>query len=119
MTKREAIANHRKMWRWIADETEKQKDFICKHNYFDEMGIRYPERPSRDCYCCEYAASCKDCPIDWLSDCDRYMCCDKSVNNDNAGLFREWERCFLYGDWREAAALARQIAELPERKMPV
>ena len=30
MTREEAIENHRKMWNWIADETEKRKRKVKK-----------------------------------------------------------------------------------------
>ena len=30
MTKKEAVENHRKMWRWIAEETVKRKSKVFK-----------------------------------------------------------------------------------------
>ena len=33
MTKQEAIAAHRKMWRWIADETERRKYAVKKSEH--------------------------------------------------------------------------------------
>ena len=54
MTREEAIANHRKMWRWIADETERRECAVKKTDYFDAMGIHEEDRPLSNCYCCEY-----------------------------------------------------------------
>ena len=39
LTKSEAIANHRKMWNWIADETMKRKCKVEKWDYFKAHGI--------------------------------------------------------------------------------
>ena len=33
MTKQEAIENHRKMWEWIAEETQKQRRCVSKAEY--------------------------------------------------------------------------------------
>ena len=100
LTKTEAIENHRKMWRWLAEETEKRERKVEKKKYFEEHGIE--DTPANMCYCCEYArrslSECGHCPIDW----PRGGC-----------------SCWLYSlwcgatDYHEAAELARQIAELP------
>ena len=109
MTREEAIANHRKMWRWIADETERRKCEVDKSAYFNAMGITGKDIPWAQCYCCEYVNDkCKDtydcalCPIEWPGG----SCCQ-------GGLSYQW--LHAYGNWRESAALARRIAELPER----
>ena len=107
MTREEAIAAHRKMWRWIADETERRERAVHKYDYFDATGIPEDERPFRYCYCCNYAISCALCPIEWPTG----QCID-------GGLYSQWqqETEFSNGDWAKAAALARQIAELPEKE---
>ena len=114
LTRKQAIAEHRKMWNWIADETKKRGYKISKKEYlYEKRG--FSETLFSDCFCCEYAifASqreekpiCSACPIDWkINDYGaRKFCCDS-----------------LYNDWRiatdptNAAQLARQIANLPER----
>ena len=40
LTREQAIAEHRKMWNWIADETEKLKRRVGEREYFLAMGIR-------------------------------------------------------------------------------
>ncbi|MCH5186818.1 MAG: hypothetical protein J1F63_00340 [Oscillospiraceae bacterium] len=116
MTKAEAIANHRKMWNWIADETEKRQRCVSKDEYFYTVDIA--NRPHQRCYCCEYSAQngilpfpeydCGLCPVVWPFG---GLCCTP----DEDGLYDCW--CRTYGlDWQLAAELARQIAELPERE---
>lgn len=114
MTKQEAIAAHRKMWNWIADETEWRERAVHKYDYFNAMDIPEDKRPHFDCYCCEYAcrrngADCSLCPLEW-----------STGRCDNDGLYSQWyiETSFRGGrggDWRKAAAIAREIANLPEK----
>lgn len=40
LTKDEAIANHRRKWNWIADETLKQKRRVEEWDFFKAHGIR-------------------------------------------------------------------------------
>lgn len=112
LTKAEAIANHRKMWNWIADETLRRKKFVDKDDYFETLGIT--SIPRLKCYCCDYdynfinMSRCEHCPIDWNSGSFVLQC----MNN----VFFLW-MSNLY-NYKEAAKLARQIANLPERKLP-
>lgn len=111
LTKQLAIKLHRKLWRWIADETERRKEIVKKSDYplFERKIIRW------NCWCCEYAKEeCKNCPIEWA----------KKEHNDHLGLemirctdgeYRKWYKATERGDWKEAAHWARVIAELPER----
>lgn len=106
LTRERAIAEHRKMWNWIADETEKLKRKVEKSDYFNAMGI--DDIPDNECYCCEFNVYHPDycdehCIIDWG--------CDKWCLNS---YFKKW--LFTY-DWQEAARLARIIANLPERRI--
>ncbi len=111
LTKSEAISNHRKMWNWIADETLKQKRKVDKIDYFERHRV---EVPCNECYCCEYGYgddNCPDCPIEWGGE---YGTCNDRVEEfDNKGLYALWYNEF---DYSRAAELAKQIAELPERK---
>ena len=112
LTKSEAIANHRKMWRWIAEETLKQKCKVEKSEYFKAHGITYV--PLTLCYCCEYildAGVCPDCLIEWGGEYG--TCLDRDNRYDHKGLYALWKRETNY---IKAAELAKKIAELPERK---
>ncbi|MFR2774805.1 MAG: hypothetical protein ACLTBR_03125 [Anaerostipes sp.] len=120
LTKQEAIKLHRKMWNWIADETERTGKFCDKYEYFDVMKIPRGDCPRALCYCCEYAIQksgeeyenrCKCCPLYWGSDCDEYMCLDKKFMGDDKGLFGRWRDT---NNIEESANLAREIANLEE-----
>ncbi len=119
MTKQEAIANHRKMWRWIADETERRKITVGKVMSFDAMKVAPKDCPYANCFCCQYAieiqgrfSRCTVCPVIWNTargrDCN--SCCGEG------SVFMAWRNAINTGNWAEAAALAREIAELPERE---
>lgn len=108
LTREQAIENHRKMWHWIADETEKREEKVIKEDYFKE----HPELevPYLNCYCCEYNIQnhrnfCNEkCIIAWSDDGCFYHC--KSE-------YSKW--VYENIDVLRAANLARQIANLPER----
>lgn len=123
LTKKQAISEHRKMWNWISDEIEKLKEVTdigyLKINYL--TGVRKIEFGiANHCFCCEYDIQknnsgfrCVKCPIEWVSESKGYMCQDRETEEDNMGLYL---RCIDAETWQEQAALARQIANLPERK---
>ena len=112
LTREPAIAEHRKMWNWIADETEKRGEDIEKTEYFLKHNIK--ESVACHCFCCEYAVHVQyDMPIqsssthpatDWGGSMQILQC--------QSGVFGLWVRC---QDPEESAQLAHQIAELPER----
>ena len=120
ITKEWTIAEHRKMWWWIAEETLKREKIVYKEEYLEEY---FPDEDiCCDCFCCEYDKQktnsendmkCKFCPLDWGSDCSTTQCVDKNYLAGEGNLFALWESTL---DWKEAAELAKQIAELPERK---
>lgn len=120
LTREQAIAEHRKMWRWIAEETEKQKqrvrkqEYLVKHGYYDYLG----NIPLNDCFLCDYTfqeglPDCSLCLLDWDSEQEDYMCERKSENED--GYYCKWYST-SDNNWQRAAKLAKIIAELPERK---
>lgn len=106
LTKAQAIANHRKMWHWIAETTRKEKRHVTKEEAFDHFG--WPHVHS-NCWCCAYIENCtseKNCPIAWPGgDC----CAEGSP-------LIAWIAINLEGDsaYLRAADLAEQIADLPE-----
>lgn len=129
LTKEQAITEHRKMWRWIAEETEKRKYVLSKRTYlYVHFGTRLLDMVS-DCFLCEYVYGkdnhqeervpiCdRDCPINWGSNNFELKSCSNfhSAYSPYVG----WYRCFLSqrtaNNWVDAAKYARQIAELPER----
>ena len=117
LSKSEAIRLLIKMWNWIADETLRRKKKVYKEDYFREMEISIENRPFNDCYCCEYDKQhlndCSNCPLDWKSEVDSFMCQDKYEMDDEKGLFSQWSR---EKNYKKAAELAREIANLEERE---
>lgn len=112
LTKHKALSKHRKMWLWIADETSKQKRKVWRWEYFKAHGIM--DVPHGKCcsYCCEYSNhNCTHCLIDWGG--KLRTCIHKDSIYDRKGLYAQWNK---EPDYIKAAELAKQIAELPERK---
>lgn len=107
MTKKEAIAKHRKLWTWIADSTKAKKKCVWKSQYFKYIN----ENPTSYCYCCEYVKehsnNCKDCPVIWGGSKK-----EKCAENEH----KKWIKAVCNGDWQKAEKYARIIANLPERK---
>lgn len=129
LTKKKTIEEHRKMWNWIADQLEKPSKTIktvaqLKEQYCDIHDVA----PMNSCFCCAYAnqiakkcdpidkEDCIYCPLIWDSDMTEYMCEDKEEKYDSMGL---WMRANDLSSVKflrtEAALIARQIANLPER----
>jgi len=144
ITKEQAIIEHRKMWQRIAKETNKQKrvvaieeyfkkyfpysvlnnSFCCEYGYHKSVNKKFKRLICSikkwlkyNIFCfdnCKYCSqlSCFSCPIDWGNETDYQMCYNKT-HHDGNGLYAIWCRT---EDWKKAAKLAEQIAELPERK---
>lgn len=114
LTREEAISKHRKMWNWIADRIEEEKEY----QDIEDLKIEYCHdeevRVKNNCFCCGYTKYiCDYCPIEWGSEVEYFMCLDKYEDNDYKGLY---PLCCNESDWREQAKLERQIANLPERQ---
>lgn len=128
LTKEQAVKEHRKMWNWIADETEKRKQTINKYDYAHKMGLDLMPgyelfQQNHLCFCCVYDKlnaeqsdfhfwhNCSHCPIDW------------QVKSKNGNYMCEKEQSPLHHyntahpDYVLTAKYARQIANLPERNI--
>lgn len=106
MTKKEAVENHRKMWRWIAEKTLERKRKVWKYEYFIENKL---DPPINYCFCCGYTSQftgdwgdCVKCPINW----DNTYCMDS--------YYLDWSEC--EDSYRGCAYYADLIANLPERE---
>lgn len=106
LTKAQAIANHRKMWAWIAETARKEKRYVTKEEAFDHFG--WPHVPA-NCWCCAYVEKCnheKNCPIAWPGG---NCFAEDSPFMDWIAIYSEEDSAYL-----RAADLAEQIANLPE-----
>lgn len=108
----QAIEEHRKMWNWIANETLKRKRVITKKDYL----YRYPDLDlENECFLCEYVfnnmnCDCDYCPVTWRnSDDSGKYCCSTDA------LYLKFTIARDNNDHKEAAIIARKIAELPSR----
>lgn len=118
LTREQAIAEHRKMYNAMADEIEKKKRrisvFEWKTDYLYKIGFYGLDN---DCFLCQYTTEkfpkekCQFvCPLIWGNKTG-----DSCMTNEGKqkGLFT---RLLFAKTWKEQAALARQIANLPERE---
>ena len=118
LTRELAIAEHRKMWNWIADKIKEERKVLdihaLKRRFCNRVEFGYV---ALNCFLCDYAKEdCERCPLKWESEASSYMCerynDPDEFSEDSEGL---WLKCCDSEDWEEQAALARQIANLPER----
>lgn len=136
LTKEEAIAHHRKMWNWIADRLE-EHHLGCDIHMYKAKYIKenFPYNDIKhNCFCCQYAAQevddilkhfCIYCPLRWGTEAntDAFFCeqgnCDISIevfdSDEEYGLWSYAQRLTENYCYDEAAKVARQIANLPER----
>lgn len=113
-----AIRLHRAMWNWIADVIEGkqcvQRIDVLKQKFVQRV-VRWDEHVLCGCFCCEFVQQndryddCLLCPLDWGTDHENDYPCER-----DDGL---WIQCRDCTNWKEQAALARKIANLPERKV--
>lgn len=123
LTKKLAVALHRRLWNWIADETERQQRIVRKSEYplFQRLAIKH------DCWCCEYAKTARKNDIfkkagddnnkkkDMLSSIFICAYCPIKMRNQ-CGHGSEYSQWFNATTWQKAAHWARIIAQLPERE---
>ena len=115
LTREEAIEEHRKMWNWIADKLlsndidKYHESNIIKKDYLNQKYGEDNYRLEANCFLCEYVyknihKTCSFCPLDWGE-----IACFHIIYSDFFKTLQE-------GHNKEAAAIARQIANLPEKK---
>ena len=115
MTKRESLENCIRIWEWLAENPNSEKD-----DAFSALEIEEPMLHL--CPACEYtnqveedeydAAYCQHCPV-WTFRGVRYMC----ENTDEGGEFYMWRR--YAGDSKARIRWASKIATMAKRKLEV
>lgn len=125
LSKEQAINEHRRMWNWIAEETIKRNEALTKEDYMHEVFKKeHPNTTFPDfyCFCCEYIKqqneSCSKCPIKWPN--------GKRCDDEDSPYSDRIELNTMYILHRnstdheyvlnELSDLAKEIANLPERK---
>lgn len=126
MTIKECQEEHKKLWNWIADETEKWGYPVLKQEYF-----KYVERlsvPRHGCFACQFALdntgnhfmvnACDKCPIKWNKNEVARHVHHSFCEHLDYSPYRKW----LWGVEmykshpeiiKELSKLAREIANLP------
>lgn len=114
LTREQAIEEHRKMWSWIADTIEILEMvfeiYMLKDLYLGTLK-KMTIYPAESCFLCEYSreqlnktgngVTCDYCPV---------------VAPKTAGCLGGLYYAVCEAEtWKEQAALARKIANLPER----
>lgn len=120
MTKEEAVANHRKLWNEIADMLERRERYPTSLKQIALRNIGEKNDIYNECYCCEYTkGDCSKCPIVWNNnDRNRYMCenGEDSYYDENNSEWLNFLTVMNLKDYDLAAKIARDIANLPEKR---
>lgn len=114
----QAIAEHRKMWRWIAEEIEKRKVVLSIYDlkiYF--VGKHYAESVRNHCFLCEYTyAKCEKCPLDWGIVEEGFPCEGEACSDDDE-KYGLWWKCNQAKTWQEQAALPARSQSFRKGRM--
>jgi len=120
LTKKEAIREYRKMWNWIADETERTGECKSQEDYLKFVGIA-PKDLANECFLCEYSKSkcptneCSFCPLDFKSYIKMNCSCRSIVDDEDNGLYVKYKEYLAFEDIYGVIDTAREIANLSER----
>ena len=112
LTKKEALEKTVHMWRWIAEECEKQKRTVDEEEYFKYCGeVNYPEA---NCYLCEYQYQHQlhSCLIEKWNNIYNYC-----WNNCIYYEFGDYCDSFDDNDYKKCAKAANTIANLAEMEL--
>lgn len=123
LTREQAITEHRKMWRWIAEQYQngsKEAVFNLKEHYI--IYIYYSENfivPLNYCFCCEYDNQkfydCTECPIDFG---EGSISCRENKESPYQKLENYCLRVKIADrDSKYMANLALEVANLPEKRL--
>lgn len=121
LTREQAILEFRKEWNYIADVIERLKIVIDVKSYKFEYCYENKFYDVKNyCFLCEYTRNgrfdenCDKCPIEWYQNFEG-LPCEGECWEDDEEKYGLWWKCQNAKTWQEQAALARQIANLPER----
>ena len=123
LTEKEALDLHKTMWDWIAKQTYARRKCMTKQDYANEADNAMKEI-FMQCPACHYsvqhagAIQCRECILLWDEFYPQSTC--SAVRNDDRipiteGLFTRWTRAVSRNDYRTAADLAQEIADLPAK----
>lgn len=128
LIRRKFLEMHRKMWNWIADESERRRRCIGKRDAFAHFHLA--DHGCHWCMACIYGKwkvkykdlnkyKCREfCMLDWGKDEEtgKKLGCINPGHPYQFSLYEQWLLYVDEYDWVHAAQIAREIANLPERK---
>lgn len=115
LTREQTIAEHRKMWNWIAEECLRRKEKVEKTDYFIHSGYSFSHFPNNFCWCCEYYVQNRNPKKNIkISNCIR-LCPIEFEGGYCTSLESSYTGYIDTEDYMEAEKYARTIANLPER----
>ena len=129
LTYKQTIEEHQRMWRWLAEQTRKKQAAVSKFEYIHEQEKTDPEftkkignnfcflckyaeqlRTDKSVSICDYCIGCWDDDTNWNAN----VTCETNPDEpDSAGLYQKWMDAWSNNDWKQTAAYADQMAELP------
>lgn len=116
LTREQVIEEHREMWNWIADETERRRKVVTKDDYLEEHGGFFLAGfvPVRNCYLCQYAdCDCDKCIADWTPCVEEGSLYDEYYNAIHSYKLGNKENENLYSKQINIiVTLARKIANV-------
>ena len=121
LTKTQAIAEHRKMWNWIADQLEQgivvHSPYLLKKEYLKDTPYR--QKLIAHCFLCEYAGACSDscrhCPVVHENKNIHVTGCLGGLYNELGYVIDQCDLDDTQESRQYAVQLCRKIANLPER----
>lgn len=127
LTREEAIAEHRKMWNWIADNSEYYGRVMQKSHYMVQHGF---ENILNDCFCCEYSkyfshlgfGLCDSCPLIWYEGQEEVPLPPSTFHCycfTKGSPYYELSRLETEKNVEEFAAKAREIANLKQKQVDI
>lgn len=112
MTREQAVYEHRRMWRWLAEFYAAIDKWNGRAPHIKEaekiyLSLKGCREIRIGCFCCE-CGGCDRCPIEWHDGVGR------TVEYCDAG--GEYWTIWGLEDAKEISEMCKVIAELPERK---
>lgn len=119
---------HRKLWNWIADETERTHACVDKYDAFKHFG--WKKSVWSQCWACQYRRwktkyylpsgdeDCeKNCIVNWgtNSNTGKELACVMNGSCEYSA-YENWKDYCQANDWLRACFAAREIANLTEKK---
>jgi hypothetical protein len=109
--KKVIIENHKKLWDWIIEETNKRKKKVNKDDYFEKYSQHLKKVPKNKCFLCEYAEKNKRKENYHICDYCLASYCFCFSNDDHDELYELFTKAT---NWKKSIKLAEKIRDIIE-----